>query len=196
MLLLSGLAGRRASAPAPADPPAGVSTVLSLAGELQDGDLVFRRGRDAVSAMVLERRSDSRFSHVGMVVLQAGQAWVVHAMPALDGRSGGVQQESLTDFLSPPAAADAALYRVAGLDSRSRRRLRDGLEARLGMPFDYGFSLASDDRLYCSELVVSAFGHAGLTLAPAMTPLPLMAEPVILPDALRELPGLEPVAGE
>lgn len=191
--MIVALSGCGASGPVPAERPSNVATILSLAGQLQDGDLVFRRGRDAVSSIVLARQDGSRFSHVGMVLLQDGRPWVVHAMPAQDGNAGGVQQELLADFLSPAVASDAALYRMTGLDSQSRAKIRDWLQDRMGVPFDYAFSLASSDRMYCSELVAGALASTGQRPALPTVRVSLLDEPVLLPDALRHLPGMHPV---
>src|SRR5574344_1678823 len=106
----------------PAPGPAGLPTsseqqaVLAQAGQLRDGDLVFRRGRDLMSSLVLQQDRHSRFSHVGMVRREGGQVYIVHAMPDEPGSPGGVRRELLADFLAPALASDAASYRQPGLD--------------------------------------------------------------------------------
>lgn len=173
-----------------------VAGVLASAAQFRDGDLVFRRGRDGISAMVLAGRQGSRFSHVGMVLLHQGQVFVIHAMPGDSGQVGGVRMESLGAFLDSAVASDAAVYRPTGLREEGRQRLRQQLLALQGRPFDYRFSLATPERVYCSELVLGALAAAGIPQSPMVTTVSLVAGPVVLPDALRRLPGLEPVAGE
>ena len=199
LCLLLGLAACSSSTPAQtaALPLSGpVAEVIVRQHLLQDGDLVFRRGRDVMSEMVLSRQAGSRFSHVGMVVTDGQDRRVIHAMPDEPGQPGGVREETLVDFLAPTVAGDAAVYRVSALDDTVRQRLHTYLLAQRGKPFDYDFAQSTPERLYCSELVISVLEQAGLTLAPATVRLPLVAEPVILPDALHRLPGLIQVAGE
>ena len=167
--------------------------VLSAAGQLQDGDLVFRRGRDLMSSLVLRQGQASRFSHVGMVRRLEGQVTIVHAMPDEPGSPGGVRQELLADFLAPAVASDAASYRLPGLD---RSATRDWLDAQRGKPFDMRFALSDARALYCSELVVRALDIGGLPQTLATVSAPLLDEPVVTPDALRAIPGLLPLAGD
>lgn len=201
-LLVAGLAGCARPAGGPEPSPAalrqspGVAAVLAHSAALEDGDLVFRRGQDALSRLVLSRRDGSRFSHVGVVVRGADGPGVVHALPDAAGGDGGVRREPLAAFLAPAVAGDAAAYRVPGLDPAARRALRARLLGRLGQPFDYGFALSTPDRAYCSELAVDALRAAGRKVSVPTVPVALANEPVVLPDALARLPGLVALAGE
>ena len=167
--------------------------VLAQAGQLQDGDLVFRRGRDLMSSLVLRQGQASRFSHVGMVRLLEGQVTIVHAMPDEAGSPGGVRQERLADFLAPAVASDAASYRLPGLD---RAALAGWLDAQHGKPFDMRFALSDASALYCSELVLRALAAGGRPQALATVSAPLLDEPVVTPDALRAIAGLLVLAGD
>lgn len=173
---------------------AGPSQVLAAAEQLHDGDLVFRRGRDLMSTLVLRQHGGSRFSHVGMVVRQSGRVDVVHAMPDEPGRPGGVRRESLHAFLAPAVASDAASLRVSGLDRGQQVALRRYLLARIGSPFDTAFELSNDRRLYCTELAIAALAAAGVQLRPATLVAPLLREPVVTPDGLYQTRGLHGLA--
>ncbi|MGN0859122.1 MAG: YiiX/YebB-like N1pC/P60 family cysteine hydrolase [Stenotrophomonas sp.] len=198
LLVLLLLAGLLAACAAPAAPPPALAVtaqqqaVLASAGQLRDGDLVFRRGRDLMSSLVLRQGRHSRFSHVGMVLREGGQVLVVHAMPDEPGSPGGVRLEPLEQFLAPALASDAASYRLPGLQPGP---LRGWLMAQQGKPFDMRFALSDASTLYCTELVMRGLAVAGVTAEPATVRVPLVAEPVIPPDALRDLPGLLPLAG-
>lgn len=207
ILLLPGLAGcparwaaqtevATATAAAGTASPGSPGRILAAEAALADGDLVFRRGRDAMSAMVLARRGGSRFSHVGMLMVEGHRYWVIHAMPEGSGEPGGVRRELLADFLAPAVASDAAVYRVAALSPAARADLRGYLQSQLGKPFDFDFALSTPGRVYCSELVLRALRQAGVALQPDTLAVPLLSEPVVVPDALARLPGLVPVAGE
>lgn len=194
-LLLSGLLGgcRATQEPAPLSQAPGREQVLAAAAHLDDGDLVFRRGRDLMSALVLRQGSGSRFSHVGMVVREADRVDVVHAMPDEPGRPGGVRRESLQAFLALPLASDAASLRASGLALRQQAALRSYLLSRIGSPFDNAFELSDDSRLYCTEVAVAALAAAGVQLRPATQVAPLLREPVVTPDGLFHTPGLRPL---
>lgn len=195
LLLAAGLlcSCRPAAAPVPAAPGAQQQAVLARAAQLRDGDLVFRRGRDLMSSLVLQQDRHSRFSHVGMVMREGGQVLVIHAMPDEPGRAGGVRLETLARFLDPAVASDAASYRLPGVDPA---RLRPWLQAQIGRPFDMRFAFSDAQALYCSELVLRGLHVAGQPLVAETVRAPLLEEPVITPDALRRLPGLQLLAGE
>lgn len=161
---------------------------------LRDGDLVFRRGTDAVADAVALGSGGARFSHVGLLVLWQGAPWVVHAAPAEGAGPGGVALQPLAVFAAPGAASDAAVYRLR-LSPAQRRQIRAYALARRGVPFDGGLRYSSDDALYCTELVLKALAAAGVDLPPRLPALdvPGVGEPVYAPDALRQLPGLREV---
>jgi len=179
--------------PAPlADVPATVQVAA-----LADGDLVFRRGHDMVTRLVLTQGEAPRFSHVGIIVLEHGRADVVHAMPSEDGHAGGVVREPLATFASSANATDAAVYRVSHLDSRARARLQAYALAHLGTPFDNAFRLSDSTSVYCTEFALRAVAAAGVTWI-ADVPrvhVVVLPEPVIPPDYLRRMPALTPVEG-
>lgn len=180
---------RPASLPQPLPPPA-----LPDAETLEDGDLVFRRGRDAVSALVLAH-GGGRFSHVGVALRSTTGAVVIHAVPPEGSHPGGVVEEALEQFAAPTLAAEIAVFRLPGLREDQRRRLRHYLRERRGSPFDAGLRMSEEETLYCTELVLRAL-HAADVPVPGDLPkvrAPLLGEPAIPPEALLGLPGLQAV---
>jgi len=142
-------------------------------GQLRDGDILFRRGKEAVSEVVLGLDPQSAFSHVGIVVIRTGEAWVVHMVPAeAEGEDDAVKLEPVSRYLAADRSTGMAVYRLHELpDNSSASRLkivvREALRlAQIGIPFDKAFNLDTQDRLYCTELVWQAFLKAGIDLAP------------------------------
>ncbi|MFO6430273.1 YiiX/YebB-like N1pC/P60 family cysteine hydrolase [Erythrobacter sp. W302b] len=175
-------------------PPQPVGEIRAAA--LQDGDIIFRRGRDLMAASVLAADGAARFSHVGLI-LRADEnegegALVIHAVPGEDGGAGGVIAEPLADFLAPEAAADHAIYRPRALTPGQQARLRSVALGQVGRPFDYDLRLSDPGAVYCSELVLRAFAEAGAGLDEGLREVDtvMMAEPAIAPDSLRASPLL------
>jgi uncharacterized protein YycO len=161
---------------------------------LRDGDLIFRRGSDLIATAVMVGTGGSRFSHVGMIVVEEGRPTVVHALPGDDGIDG-VRRESLAHFLDPRRTKDAAIVRLPELDAPARRRARAYLLSHLGTPFDARFRFSDDRAHYCTELVLKALHAAGRDLLPALVPVTVVTvdEPAYAPDALHGVPGLMPI---
>lgn len=163
---------------------------------LRSGDLVFRTGRDLMARIVLGRGTDTRFSHVGIVLRTSSGLEVVHAVPAEGGRPGGVLVEPLGVFAAPEAARDLGFYRFGALGDGAAARAAERARAWRGRPFDAGFRYGDDRELYCTELVLKALEPELPGLAARVEPLsvPLVGEPVFPPDHVRRLPGLRALA--
>lgn len=153
---------------------------------LQSGDIVFRRGRDAVSGMVLALDGRLPYSHVGIVDVEEGRVWVIHASPAEGSETEGkVKREAIEIFSDQERAALIGVYRMPRLTAKEARQVVSAARGYLGRPFDAGFDLGEDQRIYCSELVWLAYRQAGVELTHRLQELhmPLHQGPVILPGA-------------
>jgi hypothetical protein len=184
--------------PERADPPDFTVQPVVVPEALQEGDLIFRTGHDAVSGAVLALDPAPRFSHVGILAQRDGIWVVIHSLPPeFPGDADGVRVEPLRDYLSAGNARRAAVYRLAG-DSRSRARVAV-MEAfaydQKRASFDADFDLQDHQRLYCTELVWLAFRKAGVDLAPSpdWLDLPLRAGYYLLPSTLIRSGVLMPV---
>lgn len=167
--------------------------------ELEDGDLVFRTGRDIMAHLVLSQGDSPRFSHVGVIVKRGHDLFVVHALPQDDEASrDGVLMEPLTSFASPEKAEDVGFFRVKGIRNDSRIRIRDYALRQIGKPFDDQFRYSDDARVYCTELAMKALAAGGLDLSHSIqhVTVMLLSEPVIPPDYLRRSAKLERIISD
>ena len=161
------------------------------------GDLVFRAGR-GVRADLVRVAGDGPWSHVGLLDRGPAGGWVViHAAPPEAGGAGGVTETPLGEFASPAYSSALSVYRVAGLDARSRALVtaRAHRLAQAGVPFDESLDLASPDALYCTELVVRLFAGAGadLGIEPSSVSVGGLTVPVLMPHDLMAAPRLRRV---
>lgn len=154
----------------------------ALIPDLQPGDVVFRRGlgdvSEAIAAMQgLVRRQTTTWSHAGLVtqIRPDGPLYIVHAIDR------GVVLETPAQFFS---AAEAS----AGTRIRGNQTTLEAAQAAtryLGRPFDDGFLLSDNgERMYCTELLVVAMRHAGAGLEIEPRKVPVISDPVIMPDDL------------
>ena len=139
-------------------PPQARSKGLSLRYDislLKTGDIIFRRGRSIVSQMVLSADGGSSYSHVGMIKIIEGTAFVAHTTTDEPPGEDVARVEPLDVFLSDNRASSAAIYR---LKESARHFAPKAVETALSfaekrIPFDDGLDLSTADRLYCTELV-------------------------------------------
>jgi hypothetical protein len=171
-------------------------------GQLRDGDILFRRGKEAVSEVVLGLDPRSAYSHVGIVVFNGSETLVVHAVPAeAHGEEDAVKLEPVARFLAADHALGMAVYRLHEapdhtsvappmIAAREAFRL-----AQAHTPFDSAFDLDTPDQLYCTELVWHVYRKAGIDLAPnpPSKRVLLWSGRYITPSALQFSPLIERV---
>jgi len=168
---------------------------------LRPGDLRFKDAGTATGTRIAAGRSlsDKRWGHVGIIVDDAdGALSVIHAdtgETAGEGAPGAVRRVSLPAFLSD--VSTLGHYTMA-LEGEGRDTYLTYAENMVGLPFDRGCSLKSENSLYCSELVWRAlsasagadilpqksvrFGRVYISLSD-LSEHPLMREAAVLPPA-------------
>jgi hypothetical protein len=127
-------------------------TSTCAAAPLRDGDLVFQTSRSGQS-LAIQRATHSPWSHMGVVLMRQGQAFVFEA-------SATVRYTPLATWA---AHGDGGTYAVR----RLRHPLTTAQVAKLhaaagkyaGRPYDLYFEW-SDERIYCSELVWKLYHDA------------------------------------
>lgn len=144
--------------------PAALLLQLALANsdvspeELRAGDLLLHTSRSA-QAEAISVATGSPYTHVGVVVRDGGELWVVEAQAR-------ARKTKLVDYLRR-AASPSWVMRDHRLDDEElRERVQRASLSLLGTPYDPSFSEGSD-ALYCSELVVEAWSRAGLAIGVA-----------------------------
>lgn len=136
----------------------------ALATSVQEGDLVFRRGRGFWSE-TFSNKAGSNLSHVG-VLLRHGSDWVVvHSEADELTLEGGVHTTPLAEFLH-----NTEFYYLRRLTVEQRQlsqfvaHLREHLVRKT--PFDTSLTLDDEgERVYCSELIWLAADQAGIPMA-------------------------------
>lgn len=133
---------------------------------LRDGDMAMLAGNTAVGAYVLSISGESaQYSHCGMIV-RVGNGWaIVHAAPenAAAGDRGFTEAVPLAEFCARSSVRLLDVYRHVDDAAAARAALAARSFAVAAVPFDGAFDLATDDKLYCSELVWKCFRAAGAT---------------------------------
>ena len=155
-----------------------------LPASAQAGDLIFRRGTEGVSQMVLGM-DKGHYSHVGMLVGERGRWNVVHATPSEKvGQADGVVLDSLEFFLAPQRSEAFAVYGLKNVSIHQRRSAVKWALAQQGRGFEI---VAAGKGIYCTTLVWQAWRQAGLDWPVSTTEvtLPVLKGHYLLPSALQ-----------
>ena len=150
---------------------------------LENGDIVFRKENsfwgDLSSAAA---RIDGRYSHSGIIYIEHGEPFVIHAYADTNKHEAKVNKQPLDQFLSNASAA--GFYRLNFTPEIREEVAKKALDYyNRGTPFDDKFSLDDDKAVYCTELVWrSAKAASGYDIAPIKSTL--MKRPYIGTDDL------------
>lgn len=131
---------------------------------LRKGDLIFREGRSAESAMVmaLDRHN---YSHVGLLFNTKNGWKVVHAVPGeSDNNTDTVKSEPISAYLQSDRCAKAKIVRVPCKACIAQKAVQYALH-KIGFPFDDKFDMADTTKFYCTELVWRAYLSAGIDIS-------------------------------
>lgn len=181
---------------------AGSSTLPSVTIDselLQDGDLIFRKGRSLVSRIVLIADGNSPYSHIGIVKKSNGSVFVIHSVPAEEEfEKDKIKIEPVELFCRVDRCSEVAVYRISSADKNS---LAPAIEYALTalkkhLPFDGNFDLTTDESLYCTELVWKAFLKSGIDLVGKefdSVSLPFGPAKCILPGRILNNPRLKQI---
>lgn len=164
----------------------------ALAPALQEGDLVFRRGRGFWSE-TFSNKAGSNLSHVGVLLRQEQDWLVVHSEADDLTLEGGVHTTPLAVFLH-----NTEFYYLRRLTVGQQQlnqfvaHLREHLARKT--PFDTSLSLDDDgERVYCSELIWLAAEKAGVSMA---KPNDLLGKVYITIDDLFYSPLLKEIKSD
>jgi len=121
--------------------------VQTMAAEYETGDLIFQQSRSAQS-LAIQQATQSRYSHMGMIVIRDGAAFVIEA-------ADRVRYRPLIEWIAQGENGHYVIKRLHGemtLDASAQQQLATTAEIFLGKPYDLLFAW-SDEAIYCSELV-------------------------------------------
>lgn len=155
----------------------------------REGDIIFRNGT-GIEAAVVRTTDTSGFTHVGMLVMEEGHWFVIHAEPQSEDGPGGVIAEPVEVFASPAKATTVGVFSVVGASAAQRLAAAGYARAAAARrtPFDPAFRFSSDGDFYCTELAVKAYALSGVSIADWHFTLKSswVDEPVLTPGALLQ----------
>jgi Permuted papain-like amidase enzyme, YaeF/YiiX, C92 family len=109
---------------------------------VEDGDVIFQTSKSSQSVAV-QRATHSPYSHMGIVFLRDGQAYVLEA-------SATVGYTRLRDWIARGVGNRYVVKRLrVGLNTQQVERLRATAQVFIGEPYDSTFEW-SDSRMYVS----------------------------------------------
>jgi hypothetical protein len=139
------------------------SLISYAAGIIKEGDIIFRNGNSKESELIRSFAiKDSSFSHCGIVLKSTSNKLMVYHMLGGETVNGtDLHEESFNSFIKDSENDALGIYRYALTHSEIeifKQYIYKLIAAKVR--FDYQFSHLSEDRLYCTELIVRGFQKA------------------------------------
>ncbi len=135
---------------------AGIDSITKL---VKAGDIVFRRGADAISDMFCKmNQKDRTFSHLGIVLPHADSIMVYHSIGGEDNPDEKIRVEPFKSFVTPSYNSALGYIRLP-LTTPQLKTLETIVKQWHAQQrtFDMKFDLVSDEKLYCAEFVYKAY---------------------------------------
>ncbi len=119
--------------------------------QFQSGDIIFRHGRGAVSVIFRNMSMcDKSYSHAGIIHKEGDKTFVYHVIGG-ERNTSTMRKDKLSDFCGKKEAFSFGVFR-SDLDPLKIDSLA-GCYFSQHLKFDDKFDLATDDKMYCTELV-------------------------------------------
>lgn len=135
--------------------------------KLETGDIVFRRENSFWGDIATSvSRRDGTYSHSGIIIMQNGKPFVIHAFADTDKKEAKVAMQPLAVFLQN--ASGVGYFRLNFPEAIRADVAEKAMQYyRRKTPFDDKFSLYDDKAVYCTELVwASVKSASGYDIAP------------------------------
>ncbi|MBQ6653144.1 MAG: hypothetical protein IJM81_07100 [Prevotella sp.] len=173
--------------------------VLPAGVNLEEGDVVFRRGGGFTSHVVLVGDRGGQYSHVGIVADSCGVRMIVHAVPGEPDYAGDpdrVKMERPEEFFSTVRTDVGEVCRVSDR-SIARRAARKAVEIyRRHTLFDHDYDDSDTTRMYCTEFIAYVYQQAGMPLVGRerhRVDLPMLHADVLYPSDIHKSRKLKSV---
>ena len=129
---------------------------------IKTGDLILRTGADYSSEHIRQfSRQDKTYSHAGIAQIDSGRIFVYHIEPAAHGKDNMVRKELLDSFCKQSSNLGFGIARYQ-MNKDEMLRFIQYMEKQYlnNVSFDMDFDLATDDKMYCSEMIKKALHQA------------------------------------
>ncbi len=155
--------------------------------ELREGDLVLRLSVDPASQFIrLFNRKDKRYSHAGIVLMHSGYPYIYHILTGDENPDGKIRKDSLSKFAAAGKNFGFAIYRYE-MTKKEITNVKSIIKnwIKRGVTFDMAFDLRTNDRMYCSEMIMKALREATFNRINIKTTQPTAAEASFIAEQLH-----------
>jgi hypothetical protein len=129
---------------------------------IQEGDLVLRCGNDFTSETLRDfSQQEKLYSHSGIALKDNGVMYIYSNMAGDLNPDEVMRRDNVDSFLSPANNVAAGVYRY-DLTNEELQKLRSIVDDHYikKLQFDMNFDLATDNKMYCAEMIAKSVQQA------------------------------------
>lgn len=136
--------------------------ITSLKDRIREGDLVLRCGNDFTSESLRDfSQQEKLYSHSGIALMTDGVLYVYSNMAGDLNPDEVMRRDAVDSFLTPVNNIAAGVYRY-DLSNDELEKLKTIILTHYNnkLQFDMNFDLATDDKMYCAEMIAKSIEQA------------------------------------
>jgi hypothetical protein len=133
-----------------------------MADSIREGDLVLRCGNDFISESLSDfSQNEKLYSHSGIAMMEDGAMYVYSNMAGDINPDEIMRRDIVDSFITPVQNIAVGIYRY-DITNAELENLKNIIHSHYEnkLQFDMNFDLASDDKMYCAEMIAKSVGQA------------------------------------
>lgn len=133
-----------------------------LKDSIHDGDLVLRCGNDLISESLSDfSQQEKLYSHSGIALMEDSIMYIYSNMAGDINPDEIMRRDHVDTFVTPANNVAVGIYRY-DLSQEELEKLKMIVRTHYKnkLPFDMNFDLASNDKMYCAEMIAKSVENA------------------------------------
>lgn len=129
---------------------------------IREGDLVLRCGNDFISESLSDfSQNEKLYSHSGIAIMENGTMYIYSNMAGDINPDEIMRRDMVDSFITPLHNIAVGVYRY-DITTTEIEKLKNIVHAhyKSKLQFDMNFDLATDDKMYCAEMIAKSVEQA------------------------------------
>ena len=130
----------------------------SQLNQIQEGDIILRRGFGYFSDMIADKLNHKPFdvTHSGIIIKENGNWFVIHSLSSDVSNIDGIQKQDLADFLRHSQPNKILITRVKNSTTQLNSEIANLAKYHLSkkIPFDHVGNYDDSTSMYCTEFIL------------------------------------------
>jgi hypothetical protein len=138
------------------------SVIKKMEDSIREGDLILRCGNDFISESLSDfSQNEKLYSHSGIAIIDNGTMYVYSNMAGDINPDEIMRRDIVDSFITPAHNIAIGIYRY-DITTPELENLKNIIHTHYNnkLPFDMNFDLATNDRMYCAEMIAKSVEQA------------------------------------